>query len=461
MRKSHIFIAPRRVCLHFAGVLLAAVLLAVPGAWAKTAVTDAKLGVEPNMTRVVLDLTAETSFKVFALPDPQRVVIDLGEVDWQIPSGRKLQGRGLVAAMRYGLFKVGTSRIVLDLSSPAVVAQVTLLDKTAKLPRRLLIDLKPSDEASFQGQIKRTLFASDGNAQSAPIAAKAETNQVVAMKQPAILQEGPVQVVAKTADEIVVPKAESNDVAILVPTLKPNDKLLKKSVKHKPLIIIDPGHGGIDPGAIGNGTMEKTITLAVAKALKKELLATGRFRVELTRDKDVYIPLRDRFKLARDDSADLFISLHADSHANSKTRGASVYTLSETASDSEAEALAAKENKSDVIAGVDLTNESKLVTGILIDLAQRETTNLSARFAKMLVKSLKKDTLMLEQSHRYAGFAVLKAPDIPSILLEMGYISSSEDQRLLTNKSHQKGLARAISRAIQSFFDWQDSIRRT
>ncbi len=475
MRKSHIFIAPRRVCLHFAGLLLAVILLAAPDAWAKTAVTDAKLGVEPEVTRVVLDLTAATSFKVFALPDPQRVVIDLDEVDWQIPSGRKLQGRGLVAAMRYGLFKVGTSRIVLDLSSPAVVAQVTLLDKTAKLPRRLLIDLKPSDVAGFQGQIKRTLFASDGSAQATPIAAKAETHQVVAMKQPAILQEGPVentapsddpdpmavQVAAKTTDEIVVPKAKSNDVAILVPTLKPGDEVLKKSVKHKPLIIIDPGHGGIDPGAIGNGTMEKTITLAVAKALKKELLATGRFRVELTRDKDVYIPLRDRFKLARDDSADLFISLHADSHANSRTRGASVYTLSETASDSEAEALAAKENKSDVIAGVDLTNESKLVTGILIDLAQRETTNLSARFAKMLVKSLKKDTLMLEQSHRYAGFAVLKAPDIPSILLEMGYISSSEDQRLLTNKSHQKGLARAISGAIQSFFDWQDSIRRT
>lgn len=476
MRNSHIFIAPRRVFLHFAGLLLAVILLAAPDAWAKTAVTDAKLGVETDMTRVVLDLTAETSFKVFALPDPQRVVIDLDEVDWQIPSGSKLQGRGLVAAMRYGLFKVGTSRIVLDLSSPAVVAQVTLLDKTPKLPRRLLIDLKPSDAAGFQGQIKRTLFASDGSAQSAPIAAKGEANQVVAMKQPAILQEGPVentpppradpdpmtvQVAAKTADEIVVPKAESNDVAILVPTLKPGNEVLKKSVKHKPLIIIDAGHGGIDPGAIGNGTMEKTITLAVAKALKKELLATGRFRVELTRDKDVYIPLRDRFKLARNDSADLFISLHADSHANSRTRGASVYTLSETASDSEAEALAAKENKSDVIAGVDLTNESKLVTGILIDLAQRETTNLSARFAKMLVKSLKKDTLMLEQSHRYAGFAVLKAPDIPSILLEMGYISSSEDQRLLTNKSHQKGLARAISRAIQSFFDWQDSIRRT
>jgi N-acetylmuramoyl-L-alanine amidase len=459
-----------RVGLLLVG-LLGPSVVAMPAAWAKPAVTDAKLGVEPELTRVVLDLTAETGFKVFALADPFRIVIDLDEVDWQIPAGRKLQGRGLVAAMRYGLFKVGTSRIVLDLAAPADVAQVTLVDKTAELPRRLLIDLKPTDEAAFMGQIRRTLFASDGTAVPPPAV---ETTVAVA-KEPALAKEGPVEnaggptedpdplavpVSAKGSSEIVVPEPEAADVAILVPTLKPTDQALKKS-KRKPLIIIDPGHGGIDPGAIGNGTMEKTITLAVARALKKELLATGRFRVELTRDKDVYIPLRDRFKLARDDAADLFISLHADSHANAKTRGASVYTLSETASDSEAEALAAKENKSDVIAGVDLSNESKVVTGILIDLAQRETTNLSARFAKMLVKALKKDTLMLEQSHRFAGFAVLKAPDIPSVLLEMGYISSDEDQRLLTNKSHQKGLAKAISRAIQSFFDWQDSIKRT
>lgn len=462
------------------GTLMGLQPMGMSAAWAKPAVTDAKLGVEPELTRVVLDLTADTGFKVFALADPFRVVIDLDEVDWQIPAGRKLQGRGLVAAMRYGLFKVGTSRIVLDLTAPARVAQVTLVEKTGNLPRRLLIDLKPTGEAEFLSQIKRTLFASNaGDVSPAP----AETPQITKVSATALVKEQPVPeteggggqvggmsgdpdptaatVSAKSQSDIIVPDAQPADQAILVPTLKPNDPALKKESRKKPLIVIDPGHGGIDPGAIGNGTMEKTITLAVAKALKKELLATGRFRVALTRDKDVYIPLRDRFKLARDGSADLFISLHADSHANSKTRGASVYTLSEKASDSEAEALAAKENKSDVIAGVDLSNESPVVTGILIDLAQRETTNLSARFAKMLVKSLKRDTLMLEQSHRYAGFAVLKAPDVPSILLEMGYISSDADQELLTNKTHQKGLAKAISRAIQTFFDWQDSIKRS
>lgn len=477
MRKSLNFMSLLRV-----GVLLLAGLVApFSAASAKPAVTDAKLGVEPELTRVVLDLTAETGFKVFALGDPFRVVIDLDEVDWQIPAGRKLQGRGLVAAMRYGLFKVGTSRIVLDLAAPARVAQVTLVGKTDSLPRRLLIDLKPTDAAEFQSQIRRTLFASNADevtpaADPLPVTKVASTNlvqeQPVAETDPAGTGQGSgisadpapnaTKVAAKSQSEIIVPENEPADQAILVPTLKPGaDQTLKKDSKKKPLIVIDPGHGGIDPGAIGNGTMEKTITLAVAKALKKELLASGRFRVALTRDKDVYIPLRDRFKLARDGGADLFISLHADSHANSKTRGASVYTLSETASDSEAEALATKENKSDVIAGVDLSNESKVVTGILIDLAQRETTNLSARFAKMLVKALKRDTLMLEQSHRFAGFAVLKAPDVPSVLLEMGYISSDADQQLLTNKTHQKGLAKAISRAIQSFFDWQDSIKRS
>ena len=155
------------------------------------------------------------------------------------------------------------------------------------------------------------------------------------------------------------------------------------------------------------------ITLSVAKQLRQQLLATGRFRVAMTRDKDVFVPLRDRFKIARDKGADLFISLHADSNPSGQARGASVYTLSDKASDAEAEALATKENKSDVIAGVDLSKENQTVTGILIDLAQRETINMSSRFASILVNDLQNDTLMLQNSHRFAGFAVLKAPDVP------------------------------------------------
>lgn len=207
--------------------------------------------------------------------------------------------------------------------------------------------------------------------------------------------------------------------------------------------------------------MEKNVTLAVAKQLQKTLLATGRFRVVLTRDKDVFIPLRDRFKIARDKGADLFISLHADSNPGTSARGASVYTLSDKASDAEAEALATKENKSDVINGVDLSQQSQTVSGILIDLAQRETINLSSRFASILVGDLRNDTMMLQNSHRFAGFAVLKAPDVPSVLLEMGYISTPEDERLLTDPSHQKKLSESITHAIEDYFDWRDMIRRT
>jgi N-acetylmuramoyl-L-alanine amidase len=195
--------------------------------------------------------------------------------------------------------------------------------------------------------------------------------------------------------------------------------------------------------------------------LRRTLLATGRFRVVMTRDKDVFIPLRDRFKIARDKGADLFISLHADSSPSGEARGASVYTLSDTASDREAVALAAKENKSDVIAGVDLSKENQTVTGILIDLAQRETTNMSSRFASILVNDLRDDTMMLQNSHRFAGFAVLKAPDVPSVLLEMGYVSSSADERLLVSSRHQKKLAGSITRAIEDYFDWRDMVRQT
>ena len=225
--------------------------------------------------------------------------------------------------------------------------------------------------------------------------------------------------------------------------------------------MIDPGHGGIDPGAVGESATEKELTLAVAKALKKELEATGKFRVALTRSKDVYIPLRERFGLAREKGADLFISLHADSHNDPLTRGASVYTLSEKASDAEAEALAAKENKSDIIAGVDLSKQSNVVTDILIDLAQRDTKNMSTRFAGLLVNELKRETMLLGNTHRYAGFAVLKAPDVPSVLIEMGYISSSKDEALLASVTHQKRLAKAIRGAIENYFSWQEMVRRS
>jgi N-acetylmuramoyl-L-alanine amidase len=439
----------RRVFAWMARIFfLVMIAFAVP-AEAKPAVTGAKLGIEPNLTRVELTLSESAEYRIFALASPNRIVIDMSEVVWKVKDGKKLQGRGLVAALRYGLFKTGTSRIVLDLTSPAAVTDARILPSDGQQPVRLALDLRPTDPAAFRAGAQTILFASAGASKPGGPAVPAE----VGAKETAPKLADATIPGAKTVDKggavtlQVAPKAEA---ALPPPPPAP-----------KPLIVIDPGHGGIDPGALGSNTMEKTITLSVAKQLRQALLATGRFRVVLTRDKDVFIPLRDRFKIARDKSADLFISLHADSNPSIQARGASVYTLSDNASDAEAAALAAKENKSDVIAGVDLSKENQTVTGILIDLAQRETTNMSSRFAAILVNDLRNDTMMLQNSHRFAGFAVLKAPDVPSVLLEMGYVSSSADERLLTDSNHQKKLAGSITHAIEDYFDWRDMIRHT
>jgi N-acetylmuramoyl-L-alanine amidase len=233
-----------------------------------------------------------------------------------------------------------------------------------------------------------------------------------------------------------------------VPRLKP-----MPTVVRLPLIYIDPGHGGIDPGTIGaRGSYEKDVVLSMAKELQRALLATGRYRVKLTRERDQFVALRPRFEMARADHADLFISLHANSRLVGDPRGLSVYTLSETGSDSEADALAAKENKADLIAGVDLTHQNVAVTSILIDLVQRETKNLSAHFAELLDHELGRVTSLLENPHRFAGFAVLKAPDVPSVLIELGYLSNLQDEALLLSPGHRAKLASGMLRAVDGYF---------
>jgi N-acetylmuramoyl-L-alanine amidase len=382
----------------------------------RPAVLDVRLGIHPDKTRVVLDLTGEPGYRIFPLSEPYRMVLDLTEVDWRLPDGHVPVGRGLVQSLRYGLFAPGTSRVVLDLTGPTRVEAVQLLPAAGDTPVRLVIDLSKLDQASFLATLH-----------DAPIVSSAT------MASPAL--------VAPAALVLPPPKPDTGD--------------------SRPLIALDPGHGGVDPGAIGgSGVYEKEITLAMALELKRQLEETGRYRVVLTRDEDVFIRLRDRISVARAAGADLFVSLHADSHGTRDLRGASVYTLSEQASDAEAAALATKENKSDVIAGIDLSNENEVVTNILIDLAQRETKNLSARFAALLVDELKRDTLMLRNSHRFAGFAVLKAPDVPSVLVELGYLSSSADEAELRSVKHRAKLGSAMVRAIDGFFEWQQTMRR-
>ena len=200
--------------------------------------------------------------------------------------------------------------------------------------------------------------------------------------------------------------------------------------------------------------------MGFARELKDQLEKTGDYRVVLTRDRDTFVRLRQRIAIAREADADLFISLHADKMQNSRVRGASIYTLSERASDVEAAQLAAKENKSDLIAGVDLDGQSDEVASILIDLAQRETMNRSADLAKNLVDELSKTTRMIRNSHRFAGFAVLKAPDVPSVLIELGYMSNPAEEQLLNQPRHQKRVAAGLVKGINRYFARLQAFRR-
>ncbi len=231
-----------------------------------------------------------------------------------------------------------------------------------------------------------------------------------------------------------------------------------KTSSKKPLIIIDAGHGGDDPGAIGpRGSQEKDIVLTFAKALDDALTATGKYRVMLTRDTDQFIILHERVKIARKVKGDLFISLHADSAPDDDARGLSVYTLSEKASDAQTEALAARENKVDIIGGMDLSGEREDVADILISLAQRETRSQSALLADLLATSLGNHVRLLPNTHRFAGFAVLKAPDIPSVLIETGFISNPAEEKLLKTKEYRQKLVGGIVGGVNSYFAKQKS----
>ena len=228
-----------------------------------------------------------------------------------------------------------------------------------------------------------------------------------------------------------------------------------KKQKKKKIVIIDPGHGGKDSGAVGvNKILEKNITLQVGLLLKNEFNRNGNFKVIMTRERDKYLKLRERTQIAKKSNASIFISLHADYNRNKRTRGISLYTLSEKASDKEAEALAKRENRSDFLGNVDLSSESSEVTNILIDLTKRETLNQSSHLVNFMIKEFRNEMNLLNRTHRFAGFAVLKSLDIPSVLIEMGYLSNKDDSRLLINKNYQKKISQNIVKAVTNYFNW-------
>jgi N-acetylmuramoyl-L-alanine amidase len=247
--------------------------------------------------------------------------------------------------------------------------------------------------------------------------------------------------------------------SVTVPIGKPRTALPLPRVDgpddaHLPLVVLDPGHGGHDPGAISphGGRREKDVTLALARAIRDQLLATGRVRVALTRGDDRYLVLEERYGIARRLKADLFLSIHADSAENEDARGASVFTLSEVASDREAAKLAARENKANIINGVDLGAHGGAVSSILLDLTQRETMNVASDFARLLQREAADEVPFRSNAHRFASFVVLKAPDTPSVLFETGFLSNKEDTAFLTSKAGQQKVARGVREAVQLHF---------
>ena len=379
--------------------VMAMLLMAAPSL-AAGEVKDIRLGVSDARTRVVLDLGSKVDFDIFLLDNPRRVVVDLPSLDW--PS-QTPKADGLVKNIRFGQFSEDKSRLVIDLTKPAKVAKSFLLDKSSGLPHRLVMDLVTSSSADFRTQVNKDRAAK-----------------------------------RKTAKQAAPPS-----------TFTPKPKSQKRG---KPVIVLDAGHGGVDPGAHGAKAREKDVTLTFTRELAKQLRSTGRYKVYLTRNRDIYIPLRQRVNIARKHNADLFVSIHADAIKRKSVRGMSIYTLSETASDKEAAALARKENQSDIIAGIDFADQPAEVADILIDLAQRETKNLSVKFANLVVENARGKTRLLERTHRFAGFRVLKAPDVPSVLIELGFLTNRSDEKQLLNSKWRRGVARAVVNSIDAFF---------
>jgi N-acetylmuramoyl-L-alanine amidase len=373
--------------------------------------SDVRLAGDSKQTRFVLDLDKAIQFRAFALADPYRVVVDIPQVNFQLPAGAGTAGRGLIKAFRYGLVMPGGSRIVFDLTGPARIAKSYVLDAANDQPSRLVVELEEVDRAAFIQSL-----GTEGRPELKPAVADA---------------------------------ADITAAAGAAAATKPD-----AAADLRPVIVIDPGHGGIDNGTQSGGESEKSLVLAFGLALRDRIEQSGKYRVVMTRSDDTFIPLDDRVRIARNQSAALFVSIHADAlpRREGDAQGATIYTLSDRASDAEAERLAETENKADAIGGVNLTQEPTEVADILIDLAQRETRTFSNRFARLLAGEMKNTARMYKHPLKSAGFRVLKAPDVPSVLVELGYVSNKSDLGHLVSENWRSKTVGSMAQAIDAFF---------
>lgn len=398
-----------------------AALPSIPSAH-RPQVVDLRFGRHDGVTRIVIELSDNVNWSVEALANPARV--EARFTDLAPGAGPFAEGPGIDLVSRYRQEADGAGRrLVFYGNAPVRVKESFLIPPRDGRQARLVIDV----ERGAPTLSTRPVAANDDSRGKLPVPA--------------------AQPVLRSA-------------ALAAPPGLPGQKPGAPRSAKPPVVVIDPGHGGADPGAIGvGGVYEKDITLAAARELRRQLQAAGRYQVKLTRDSDVFIRLRDRVAIGREAGADLFISLHADALGSEQVRGLSIYTLSSKASDREAEMLAAKENRADAIVGMDLSAENQLVASILIDLAQRDTMNQSKRFAAQALTHLSKDVrLLASKPQREAGFAVLTAPDVPSVLVEMGYLSNPTDAKLLNTADHREKLARDLVRAIDGYFAKREGV---
>src|SRR5215207_2307123 len=352
---------------------------------------------DSGRTSLTFTLSKAAEARAFLMEQPDRVVVELPEVTFHLPAHAGQRRHGLVASFRHGLFAPGRSRIVVDLAQPAV-AHLAVATQGADGSATLTLELTRADRDAFR--------------------------KAVAANRPALTQPaaGPAKAV------------EGHD-------------------DRRPVIVLDPGHGGVDPGAIAaTGAREKEVVFSFADRLRARLEASGRYRVVMTRDHDVFIPLDERVRLARVAKADLFISIHADSIATPRIRGLTVYTGSKQASDAESQHLADRENTADAAAGLQGGETAEAVADILQDLTLRETRGFSHRFARKLVGEVKPVMPLSVKPHRQAGFRVLRAADLPAVLVELGYLSSRKDLDLLTSSEWRDRATGAMVTAIDRFF---------
>ena len=440
------------------------------------AVKGVRIGQHDDKTRLVLDLTESAPFKISALTDPDRLAIDMPPVYWALGEHTSALHRAGVSRVRFERIFGDTSRIVVDLARPAVVQRTFLMEPSpgGSDTYRLVVDLGMLPVSAAPAKPRQTVVSASASIEDAwQVAAVGQPTKLVRQVRRVAHQRNLVKTTSETRLSIAVARAAEPEGRVTEPApavqqrepfleARPSDRTESVPLpRAKPsvsaalhLIAIDPGHGGRDPGAIAaNGLQEKVLALTFASELRAALEASGRYRSVMTRERDHKVSLHRRVEVARDAGADLFLSIHVDLLDDREVHGVSVYTLSDEASDVETAELAARENKADIVADVDLSEGyDEEVAKVLISMVQQNTMNCSAVLAETLLPELGRVAPLISRPHRFGDFRVLKAPDIPSVLVELGFLSNDQDAERLQSDGHRRDMAGAIVEALDTYF---------